>query len=159
MFMFMCGEARVGFFFFFFFSFLDFLKNMSNLPMYCLCIWCVLHVCLVPAEVRRGCQVPWNWSYMHGCKPSFGYWVLSLGSLKEQQVCWTPYLCNFLRQDPFLSLKLVHLTRLAWSVRSRTLPVPASQQQGPRHTLPCDTLPYSICTIISPTPPFLNLTM
>lgn len=29
-----------------------------------MCVW-ALHVCLVPMEVRRGYQIPWNWSYRY----------------------------------------------------------------------------------------------
>lgn len=27
------------------------------------CMFCVPHVCLVSTENRRGCQIPWKWSY------------------------------------------------------------------------------------------------
>lgn len=52
----------------------------------CMYVW--LHVCLVPLEVRRGYQIPWNWNY--------GWlwttmWVLALkpGLLQEQQFLLT----------------------------------------------------------------------
>jgi hypothetical protein len=40
---------------------------------------CVSHMCLVPAELRRGHWIPWNWSYRQllaalwvlGAKPHF----------------------------------------------------------------------------------------
>lgn len=43
---------------------------------------CVPRVCLVPTEVQRGQQIPWNWS-REGCKPSCGYWELNQGLLQE----------------------------------------------------------------------------
>lgn len=45
---------------------------------------CVLpHACLlVPVEIRRGVQIPWNWSYRGGWGPPCGWWELNTGALK-----------------------------------------------------------------------------
>lgn len=54
----------------------------------------VHHVHAVPTEARRGCKIPWTWSY------SFGCWESNLGPLEEQPV--TPALpqaflpCDFM---------------------------------------------------------------
>lgn len=47
----------------------------KNLWIFC------LHVCMVPAEVRRGCWMPWNWSYRW---QPYGCWELNMGPLQEQ---------------------------------------------------------------------------
>lgn len=41
----------------------------------------------VPPETKRGCQIPWGWSY-HGCDPPCVTWQWNLGFLQEQQMHW-----------------------------------------------------------------------
>lgn len=58
-----------------------------------------LDLCAVPADLRRECRNPWNWS-RGGCDPSRGCWEPHLGALLEQQVLLTTYSCP---QPPFSS--------------------------------------------------------
>jgi hypothetical protein len=42
----------------------------------------------MPAEVRRGHQIPWNWS-LEGCEIPYEYWELNLSSLEEHGMFFT----------------------------------------------------------------------
>ena len=56
----------VLFCFVFFFLLVLGVGAFKKLYMYSCFAWtyvCVPHECLVPTEVRRGLQIPWNWSY------------------------------------------------------------------------------------------------
>jgi hypothetical protein len=60
-----------------------------------------LHAYLVPLEVRRGWQVPWNWNYRWLWATS-GYWNLNPDPVEKHQVLLTaepslqPLLLGFL---------------------------------------------------------------
>ena len=62
----------------------------------CMCV-CVLCPCLVPLKVRRGCQIPWNWSYRQLWAAS---WVLgseprSSARAASALLCWAIYPATF----------------------------------------------------------------
>ena len=43
----------------------------------------VYHVHAMPADVRRGCDIPRN-GVTEGCGPPSGYWELNSGPVQEQ---------------------------------------------------------------------------
>ena len=106
----------------------------------------------VPTEVRRGCQIPWNWSY--GCLLAT-MWVLGIepGPLQEQLVLSaTPALPScFFKYDfiYFLRISFIHtvilvfwdkfsrvwrsLIRLGWLVSSSALHMTLLPQRWDTH--------------------------
>lgn len=46
-------------------------------------------VCLVPAEVRRGCHVPWTWSYRQLRAAQCRCWDPNSGPLEAQYAFFT----------------------------------------------------------------------
>ena len=74
-----------------------FLFSFLFLTFYFIYVWvvfffptCVPHICLVSLEVKRGCQVPWNWTYRQLCA---AIWVLGMearssGRAASALNCW-----------------------------------------------------------------------
>lgn len=51
------------------------------------------HGCLVPTEVRKGLQIPWNWNYSGLCAAmEYKCQVLNLGPLGPMVLTWEPFL-------------------------------------------------------------------
>ena len=64
----------------FFFCFLVLKIYFRRMDVLSACIVCASHVCLVPLEARKECQIPQNWSYRQLWAVLGGYWESNLGT-------------------------------------------------------------------------------